>query len=139
MADTQSEGLIFDPVEVGDFDEVDEQLNRVLVPAEYTVRIVNAVHGRGEKAQYLRWQLEVIDAIDPEDNGFPLWHSTPIEGRGLGILTAFCHAVGQKWQTPISPEWVESLYGLELTVEVTIGEWQDKPRNEIKRAIAQAA
>jgi hypothetical protein len=134
-----TEGLIFDPVEVGDFDEVEAAMNRVLAPAEYQVRIVKAVHGRGEKAQYLRWTLEVVDAIDPEDNGFMLWHSTPIEGRGLGILTAFCHAVGQKWQTPLSPEWVESLYGLELNVEVTIGEWQGKARNEIKKVIAQAA
>ena len=134
-----SDALTFDPVDVGDFDEVEEKLNRVLVPGEYDVRIVSAQHAQGAKAQYLGWCLEVIDSIDPEDNGFTLFYNTPIEGRGLGILISFCNALGMKFPSPITSDWVESLYGLELNVEVGVGEYMGNTRNEVKKAIALSA
>ena len=137
MANTDA--LTFDPVDVGDFDEVEEKLNRVLVPGEFHVRIVSAQHAQGAKAQYLGWRGEVIDAIDPEDNGFTLFYNTPIEGRGLGILISFCNALGMKFPSPITSDWVESLYGLELNVEVGVGEYMGNTRNEVKKAIALSA
>ena len=138
MAQDQEGGLMFNPIEVGTYEEVDEKVNKVLTPGIYSVRIVSATHGQGEKAQYLRWKLEVVDAVDPEDNGFSLWHSTPIEGRGLGILNAFCNAIGRRWQgRQITPEWVESLFGLELNVEISIREYEGRAQNEIKKAIAK--
>jgi hypothetical protein len=139
MADATEAGLSFDPVDVGDFDEVEEKINRVLVPGEFHVRIVSADHRQGAKAQYLGWRLEVIDSADPEDNGYTLFYNTPIEGRGIGILVSFCNALGTKFPTPLTAEWVESLYGLELDVEVTVGEYNGNTRNEVKKAIAQSA
>ena len=139
MADATEAGLSFDPVDVGDFDEVEEKINRVLVPGEFHVRIVSADHRQGAKAQYLGWRLEVIDSAAPEDNGYPRFYNTPIEGRGIGILVSFCNALGTKVPTPLTAEWVESLYGLELDVEVTVGEYNGNTRNEVKKAIAQSA
>ena len=132
----EESALTFDPVEVGDFDEAEEKANRVLVPAQYNTKIVKATHGQGDKAQYLRWQLETLDCEDPEDNGFMLWHSTPIEGRGIGILIDFCNALGVKWpEGQVTPEWVEEQYGSELTVETGIGNFEGRDRSEVKKCV----
>lgn len=134
MSNQPEEVLSFDPVEVGTFDEVEEKANRVLNPGEYTVRIVQARHKQGAKAQYLGWQLEVVDALDPDDNGFMVFHNTPIEGRGIGMFTNFCAACGQKWQGgTITPAFVESLYGLELRVETGLREYDGKPQVDVKK------
>ena len=136
MAEAQEEALSFNPVEVGDFEEALETANKILVPGVYRTRIVKATHGQGPKSQYLMWQLETLDCQDPEDNGQMLFYITPIEGRGFNIFTDFCQALGVKWEgRQITPEFAESVYGLEVNVETGIEEYEKKPRARVKKII----
>lgn len=132
--------VMFDPIEVGDFDEAVEKANKVLPPSNYRCRVVSAQHKRGPKAQYLGWRLEVIEAAEVDDNGYTLFYNTPIEGRGLGMFTDFCMALGVRWEGGvITPDFVNNLYGLELTVEtsITTNPNTNKDQTNVKKVIAQ--
>ena len=130
-------------MQVGDFDETEEKLNKLLPPDVYRVRTHSARHGQGPKAQYLNWRMDTIDCPDPDDNGTPLYHITPIEGKGLRIFIDFCRACGVKWEGGvITPDFVEGLYGLELSIETGIEDYQGPndaepvPRVRVKKVVA---
>ena len=134
------ENKSFMPVDAGDFDEAAEKADKVLVPGQYKVVIKDWSHGQGEKAQYIAWQLSTLECPDPDDNDFPLWQNTPIEGRGLRMFIKWLQALGQRWEGgQITPELCDSLIGLELTVEtgVSTNPNTGEPRAEVKRPIAQ--
>ena len=136
----EEEGIMFNPVEVGDFDDAVEKANKQLIPAVYRVRIEKAKHGQGDKAQYINWQLNTLDCPDPEDNDFTLFHITPIEGRGFRIFTDFCQALGVRWEGgSVTPDFIQSCYGLELNVETSIEEYEDKPQTRVKKVVAAIA
>lgn len=133
------EEIMFDPVEIGDWDEAVEKANKVLIPGEYRVRIQSAKHDTGPKARYLGWRLETIDCPDPEDNGIILFYNTPIEGRGFSMFTDFCQALGVRCEGgAVTPDFVKSLYGSELTVETSITQNPNtkKDQSNVKSVVA---
>jgi len=133
------EGKTFMPVEVGDWDAAVEASEKILVPAHYKVVIKDWQHGQGPKAQYISWQLATLDCPDPDDNDTPLWHNTPIDGRGFRIFVKFMQALGQRVEGgAVTPEMCNSLVGLELTVEtgVSVNPNTGEDRAEVKQVIA---
>jgi hypothetical protein len=137
MSNEHDEGKSFMPVDVGDFDSAAEAADKVLVPSQYSVSIKDWRHGQGPKAQYISWQLSTVNCPDPEDNDFPLFYSTPIEGRGQRMLVKFLQAVGQKWEgSQITPEFCDSLIGLELMIETSIENWEGADRARVKKVLA---
>ena len=46
-----ADAVMFDPIEVGDFDEAIEKANKVLPPNNYRTKVVSAQHKQGPKAQ----------------------------------------------------------------------------------------
>ena len=110
------------------------------MPDVYRARIDSVQHKQGPKAQYLGWRLKTIDCVDPDDNDYTLFFNTPIEGRGLGMFTDFCTACGVRWEGGvITPDFVNSLKGLELNVEtsITVNPNTGKDQTNVKKCVAQ--
>lgn len=101
----------------------------------YNARVVD-YEVRESKATgkpYLNWKLEVIEHEDTRLNGRTLFTSTPISGRGAGILKSFLKALTGEIVQSFDPE---DMKGRELTVDVV---QNDRGNPEVKRSRAKAA
>lgn len=96
-----------------DFSEAVEFV--ALPPGVHKVRVVaceNKTSNAGNP--YLKWKLETFGAEVRELNGRPIWHTTPIMGKGAGILRAFLTAANPAYTGgAFEPE---EYYGRELQV-----------------------
>jgi hypothetical protein len=108
-------------------DDVNE--NNLLDPDWYRVVVTNFEEKQGEKARYISWELEVRDEKVPDSHP-KLWHNTPIEGKGLGILKRFVMACGVEWDADGFD--TESVLGSELEVQVDHRTYNDKTYNNVK-------
>jgi|10_taG_2_1085330.scaffolds.fasta_scaffold10426_7 hypothetical protein len=137
MSDDQ--GLPALDIEMGEYDDVEEEANKKLDPGPYRVRIVQepeARFGQDSGKQYLAWRLQTVDCADPDDNNFTLFYNTPLEGKGRVIFFKFIESLGQRWEgSRISTEFLQGLVGLEFNVEVGIRTWNDQESNEVKRVL----
>lgn len=67
---------------------------------EYAARVTEVeVKTSGDKSKnpgskYLNWKLETFGKNDDKLNGRTIYHTTPLSGKGAGILKAFFKAVG---------------------------------------------
>jgi hypothetical protein len=135
MADEESKSFM--PVDVDEYDAAVDKADYVLVPGEYKVTIEDWEHKQGPKCQYILFKFKTLDCPNPDDNGIPLSLIAPIEGAGFNIFTRFCQAVGQKWEgRQVTPEFCDSVVGLELNVETSIETYMEVDRAKVKRCIA---
>lgn len=137
---SESEGLPALDIEMGEYDDMEEEANKKLDPGPYRVRISQspeAKFGQDSGKQYLSWRLVTVDCADPDDNGFMLFYNTPLEGKGRVIFFRFIESLGQRWEGGrIDTAFLEGLVGLEFNVEVGIRTWNDVESNEVKRVLA---
>jgi hypothetical protein len=74
--------------------EIDQsEVVEELPPGDYKVCVAD-VEQKTSKAgnPYLRWQLTVVDHVEPKYNSKAIWHSTPTTGKGAFRLTQFIKA-----------------------------------------------
>lgn len=93
-----------------DFSEAVENLPE----GEYAVRISD-VEMKDSKAgnKYLNWSMETFGKDDDRLNGRKIFHTTPIAGKGAGILKAFVKACGMEATNSFD---TDELMGRELVV-----------------------
>lgn len=131
------EGLGALDIEVGDYDEVEAEVNKLLDPGDYQVRVADVPESRFGQAsgkQYLAWRVVTVGAEDPENNNYSLFFNTPLEGKGRGIFFSFITALGMRWEgSRITSEFIEGLVGLECIAEVGIRTYEGRESNEVKR------
>lgn len=106
-------------IEVGKSFEDAERESRIkpLPNGEYRVQVVSAeVKTSGKGEPMIDWRLDL--AGNPEFNGRVLFHTTPLAGRGIGLMSAFAKATGKPWAgTGID---TDAYIGSELRVETKI-------------------
>lgn len=128
-------------IEIGAYDEVEQEANRKLAPNTYMVNVKAMPEVRYAKASgnaYLAWQLETIDCEDPADNGFVIFHNTPVQGKGRTIFFRFAEAFGMKWEGgTLTSEFLESFVGEEVFVTTSIRTWEGKDQVDVKSVSAK--
>ena len=110
-----------------------------LPAGEYPTRVTDcAVKTSKEGNQYLNWTLETFGKTDDRMNGRKIFHSTPIRGRGAGILKSFIKAT--TGQTEITNFDTEDYMGKELVVVLVENPNSDFPQvKSVKSYMANVA
>lgn len=110
-----------------------------LPPGEYKVRVTDSELKTSQAGnEYLNWKLSTFGSDDSRMNDRVIYHSTPISGKGAGILKQFLKAVGVD---PTGGNFdTDMVHGKELAV-VVIEDPQGGtfPRVKTVKAIVQAA
>ena len=123
-------------IEIGSYDEVEAEANKILAPGIYRFAIQKlpvVKHSKEKGNPFLAWELKTIDCADPADNNFTIFYNTPLEGKGRGIFLRFCNACGKVWEgNRLTGAFIETFLGVELMGEVSIREYQGKEQNELK-------
>lgn len=103
-----------------DFSEVQEKIEA----GTYHSRVVGSEMKESKKGnKYLRWTLETMNEANPTNNGRKIFHTTPISGKGAGILMAFYQAcTGEELTKDNASFDTEQLIGRECEVVVDINE-----------------
>ena len=117
-----------------DFSEAVESL-----PAgEYPVRVVGCEQKDSKAGNvYLNWTLETFGKSSEQLNGRKVFHTTPITGKGAGILKAFVKACGMEVGGSFD---TEELMGAELVVVLAVNPDRAYPEvKAVKRWSGQAA
>jgi len=126
-------------IDIGDYDDLDAEVNKKLDPGQYTVRVAappESKFGQESGKQYLAWRLETVDCDDPADNNYSLFFNTPLEGKGRAIFFRFIEALGQRWEgSRVTSDFLDGLVGLECTATIGIRTWNDQESNEITRVL----
>jgi hypothetical protein len=140
-------------IKIGTFDEgIKNSSNPTLPTGRYHLRIkswkIKAAQSSG--AQMIQWTLEVIgpngdqwgEDWNEELEGAVAWNNTMIEGEGIGFFWGFISALAQpnidvnfEGET-LTTEWLNSLVGLEMIADITLGSYMGRPSNSFERFIS---
>lgn len=91
-----------------------------LTPGTYKARIVGCETKQTQAGNTrLLWKLETFGSEKTENNNRTLWHSTPVSGKGAGILKSFVTAA--TGETPTGPFDTDKILGREIKVTVVDG------------------
>jgi len=112
-----------------------EEVDNSLPNGEYGVRVVNVEQKIGKTSgnAYLNWTLETFGE---KSNGRKIFHSTPIGGKGVGILRQFLKVTGTTVQANGGFDTDETM-GKELTVVIVTE--NDYPKVKAVKAWLSAA
>lgn len=101
------------PMITADFTEAVDKLP----VGEYAVRVIDS-ELKDSKAgnKYISWTLETFGRDDDALNGRKIWHTTPISGKGSGILRQFLTAMGVDAQN--NEFDTDEIHGKELVVVI---------------------
>jgi hypothetical protein len=130
---------------VGSFDDgIKQTENPTLPTGRYHFRLKSwKLKQASSGAQMIQWTLEVMEVVSGEGMGMDLieavaWNNTMIEGDGIGFFWQFIAALAQKnvdvsfEGEEISVEWLNSLMGLEVLADLTLGSYTN-PKTGVTR------
>jgi hypothetical protein len=124
-------------IEVGSYDELEEEMNRKLAPGWYTVKVdaMPEVKYSKNNEPYLAWRLSTVGNSDDADNGFVIYNNTMLAGKGKPMFVRFVEAFDQRWEgTSVTSEFLEGFIDAEARAEIVIIAAGDFPeKNEVKR------
>lgn len=88
-----------------------------LPTGEYAVRVVGSEvkTGKTSNEPYISWTLETFGRDNDSLNGRKIWHTTPVRGKGAGILRSFLTAVGVEVKDQFD---TTDIHGNELIVSI---------------------
>lgn len=117
-----------------------EAAEGTLPPGDYPVRIVDSTVRESKTSgnPYINWTLETFGKSEDKLNGRKVFHSTPVTGKGAGILRQFLSAMGES--TDIQQLETTDLHGRELVVVIVEDKESTYPKvKTVKRYLGAAA
>ncbi|MHA2065451.1 MAG: hypothetical protein ACXABY_13845 [Candidatus Thorarchaeota archaeon] len=109
-------------------DEVESGFE-VIPDADYLVRITKYKIRDGKEAPNIFWTSKIFGNDNAELNGKPVGFNTSLAEQSLWFLKGLLENTGVKWDAKgFDPDHV---VGKEVGCKVSIGEYQNKPRNQV--------
>mgnify|MGYP003395862092 CR=1 FL=1 len=117
------------------FEDLDLSKVKELQPLPSGIYILRLMEATLKKSQAnkdkLSWKAQVLEPVEIVETNPNFWFDTSLVPEALFHLKALVIACGKLKEGPgLDPS---DLYGCEVGVEVTLGEYQGTPRNQVTK------